>query len=564
MRKYISLLLILTVVFSSCETEDPIPTYDLTTIVIPEDGGKINISPQSFDYKEGEEVTLTPAPNEGWLFESWGGDVSGSSTPLQITMNSNKSVVALFQKRNYPLNITIEGEGTVEERIVTNPSGREYPHGTTVELAPKPKEGWLFESWGGDLTGTESPKIITLDKEKNVTVKFKRRDYPLKITIEGEGTIEERIVINPLGREYPHGTTVELTPKPKEGWEFESWGGDLSGVEVPEIITVDKGKNVLAKFVQISLNSNFSLHPNGITCLCPNSQVGEKGLINSIEYEAVDNLLLRKRIAEKSDLSKLCTSLVTDLSTDNDQGLFIWGVNHNIQSWDVSNVVNMKWMFINASFNQPIGIWNVSKVQNMQGLFQNSDFNQNIANWDVGNVKDMSWMFMGSMFNKDISKWCVTKILSEPQNFSTNSPLTSEKKPKWGTCQSELLAPNFHNTVWVGDESYEPCDCGFSGIIGFNDYVIFELGEFGSKEPTGCFPYNFWYRDENSKVENLKIEESKISFNLKNNIWDWFTVIEIIGNKLVITSSTTHTSGNSFSWTQKYVKSPEKFSGFCN
>jgi uncharacterized repeat protein (TIGR02543 family) len=88
-------------------------------------------------------------------------------------MASNKTLVAVFLKRDYPLTIKIEGEGTVEEKIVTNPSGREYPHGTTVELTPKPKEGWEFDGWAGDLTGKEIPKRILVDKQKNVTAKFK-------------------------------------------------------------------------------------------------------------------------------------------------------------------------------------------------------------------------------------------------------------------------------------------------------------------------------------------------------------------------------------------------------
>lgn len=88
-------------------------------------------------------------------------------------MNSNKSITGVFVKRDYPLNIKIEGQGTVEEKIIPNPSGREYPHGTRVELKPIPKEGWVFESWGGDLSGNETPQIITVDKEKNVTAKFK-------------------------------------------------------------------------------------------------------------------------------------------------------------------------------------------------------------------------------------------------------------------------------------------------------------------------------------------------------------------------------------------------------
>jgi uncharacterized repeat protein (TIGR02543 family) len=63
----------------------------------------------------------------------------------------------------------------VEEKIVTNPGGREYPFQTVVELTPKPKDGWVFDSWSGDLTGTESPKNITVDMERNVIVRFKMK-----------------------------------------------------------------------------------------------------------------------------------------------------------------------------------------------------------------------------------------------------------------------------------------------------------------------------------------------------------------------------------------------------
>ena len=168
----ITVLLALVTIFA-CEVEEPIPTYTLTIAVSPNEGGKIVVSPQASTYQEGSQVILTPESNENWVFKQWEGDATGNTTPLQLTMTSNKSVTGVFVKRDYPLNIRIEGEGTVEEKIVTNPSGREYPYGTTVELTPKPKEGWEFDSWSGDLTGNESPKRITVDKQKNVTVKFK-------------------------------------------------------------------------------------------------------------------------------------------------------------------------------------------------------------------------------------------------------------------------------------------------------------------------------------------------------------------------------------------------------
>lgn len=46
-------------------------------------------------------------------------------------------------------------------------------------------------------------------------------------------------------------------------------------------------------------------------------------------------------------------------------------------------------------------------------------------------------MFLDSKFNQNISKWCVSHIASQPSSFSTNSPLSSQNKPKWGTCPNK-------------------------------------------------------------------------------------------------------------------------------
>ena len=47
----------------------------------------------------------------------------------------------------------------------------------------------------------------------------------------------------------------------------------------------------------------------------------------------------------------------------------------------------------------------------------------------------MNRMFRAATaFNQDIGGWCVTNILTEPNYFSTSSPLISDNKPQWGTC----------------------------------------------------------------------------------------------------------------------------------
>jgi len=47
----------------------------------------------------------------------------------------------------------------------------------------------------------------------------------------------------------------------------------------------------------------------------------------------------------------------------------------------------------------------------------------------------MRGMFLNaSSFNQDLTNWCVNNFSSEPDSFATNSPLTEDNRPIWGTC----------------------------------------------------------------------------------------------------------------------------------
>jgi len=50
----------------------------------------------------------------------------------------------------------------------------------------------------------------------------------------------------------------------------------------------------------------------------------------------------------------------------------------------------------------------------------------------------MGSMFVNaSSFNQDLTAWCVSNIISEPDNFATDSVLTEANKPVWGTCPND-------------------------------------------------------------------------------------------------------------------------------
>ena len=54
-------------------------------------------------------------------------------------MNSNKTVTANFVKKKYALTTTVEGEGTVTEKVIKAGAATDYNSGTVVELTATSK-----------------------------------------------------------------------------------------------------------------------------------------------------------------------------------------------------------------------------------------------------------------------------------------------------------------------------------------------------------------------------------------------------------------------------------------
>lgn len=97
MKKYLFILFI-PLFFTSCNDDDPQETlkYVLTTEVKPENAGII--SPASGSFEKGNEVKLEVTPAKGYIFKKWSGGVTGDSNPSTLIMNTDKKVIAEFEK----------------------------------------------------------------------------------------------------------------------------------------------------------------------------------------------------------------------------------------------------------------------------------------------------------------------------------------------------------------------------------------------------------------------------------------------------------------------------------
>lgn len=97
-----------------------------------------------------------------------------SSSPAYYSGVNNEHLGDLRWATNTPttspLNMTIEGDGTVEyspERL-----GLTFPSGTEVTITAVPDSGQQFVEWQGDVTGSANPATITVSGKKDVTAIF--------------------------------------------------------------------------------------------------------------------------------------------------------------------------------------------------------------------------------------------------------------------------------------------------------------------------------------------------------------------------------------------------------
>lgn len=179
------------------------------------------------------------------------------------------------------------------------------------------------------------------------------------------------------------------------------------------------------------------LDSNGVTIKAfAWASIGDKGVIDSVEYTIVDNTSLNTSVLNGDDLSKLCVSRVNNLSNAF-SGISPSQIN-DITSWDVSNVTEMSNLFrINQLFNQDLSNWDVSNVRKMNSMFDGAtSFNQDISSWDVSSVTDMNSMFLNSTsFNQDLSAWDVTNC-TDCANFYSNATTWILPKPNFTNCSN--------------------------------------------------------------------------------------------------------------------------------
>ena len=220
---------------------EPMAPPPIWKLMVAEVGhGVVTAEPGQVQYADGQQVKLMATGAPGWRFDGWGGDLSGSVSPLALTMDGDKMVEAHFVQEAFALHLETSGDG----KVALTPDHAYYAETDLVELAAKGVEGWRFDHWEGDLTGSANPASLTLDSTKRVKAIFVREQYTLRAQVAGSG----QVWVVPHKAHYTHGDVVQIEAIPDSGWSFSRWSGDLSGHKNPETRVIRGDTTVTATF----------------------------------------------------------------------------------------------------------------------------------------------------------------------------------------------------------------------------------------------------------------------------------------------------------------------------
>lgn len=516
MRKLIVAAFVL--LLAAC-AKDPIFTLSFTA----ETGGAVDNS--GGVYELGKTVVVTALPDVEYEFDQWSD--GNTDNPRSIQVTADLTLTAIFKKKQYDLEVIINGGGSVTEEVLVQGTKNTYNSGTSVKLTATAEYGWSFVSWTGDVESTESEITVEISSSKTITANFAILNYDVTTTIVGEGSVTEEIIVQPTTSSYEYETGVRLTAVPNDGWSFVGWSGAIESTENPLDIVVSEAISLTATFTQVN---PLYRDENGVTIIARDYAVaGDEWPFNGETFKIVSEDELRTMVDQGSDVSKVVVSKVTNMSElFADKELF----NSDISTWDTSNVVDFSEMFQNAvRFNSDISNWNVEAAIDMSSMFAGATaFNQDIGGWNISSVQDLSFMFDGAkLFNQDLGMWNTSSVVTMERMFNEAESFNRDLSD-WDVSKTSNFRQLFRKAIKFNQDLNTWDLSSAINIYGMFTYAAEFNGNIASWDTSNITDFTYLFLGtkfnqdisdwDTSSVENMTGTFASSSFNKNIASWD--------------------------------------------
>ncbi len=239
-------------------------------------------------------------PSIGYLLKRWEGAFDGYELIKYLTMNSNKTIKAIFAEQR-TLTIQTEGPGSVKaENTETPTSFFEEINGvckaainSPIKLTAQPESpSWLIEWRDGEnnVISHENPLQITLSSNMTVKAVF-HPNVALAVNKESSGdlpqldNLDHPGYISSVQASYsvPSGDTIRFTPQPWPGSLFVKWKiGAVEYTDNPLDMSFTANSTITCQYTVTQYITVKSEGPGGIPAIVVVSPSGNPlALINS-------------------------------------------------------------------------------------------------------------------------------------------------------------------------------------------------------------------------------------------------------------------------------------------
>lgn len=226
-----------------------------------QDNGVVLSGNSPFMVSKGTVLTLTAQPATSHVFRNWTGASNATTSTVNITMNTNKSIGAIFPRGS----VLTVGNMAGVERIEVRHGGNVLPNngnkytvnaGDNLTLTAILKPGYVFRNWTGASTATTSTVTITMDADKTINTSLSREHVFITVptTLDGgiiEVTLGGEILSSSNGvYEVPFGRDVLVRARAHGGHIFTGWTNNFSAKVNPKTQYMTENISIGANFLE--------------------------------------------------------------------------------------------------------------------------------------------------------------------------------------------------------------------------------------------------------------------------------------------------------------------------
>jgi uncharacterized protein (TIGR02145 family)/uncharacterized repeat protein (TIGR02543 family) len=278
-------------------------TYTLTVNATPSAGGTLFVngtaSSGATRHDAGTQVEVSARTAEGYMFMGWSGAATGIDNPVTISMTSNQTLTANFQRQNigdtippppaaYTLTVNAGTGGTV------SPSGTSTHYtNTPVTITATAAGGYTFSNWAVTGGGTvASPNnattTVTLTSNATVTANFRYADGPqppgtVALTLNRNPVDGGRVFVenveSPVTTYHAPETQVTIRAEAALGYRFTGWTGAVTSANAT-LSSVNIRANV-------ELTANFEYIGTQTLTVNLEPSTGGKVFVNNVESTGI-------------------------------------------------------------------------------------------------------------------------------------------------------------------------------------------------------------------------------------------------------------------------------------